>query len=824
MKKAFLLPLLVLLANTCWAQPNIQGKIFGIVVDGLSKNPVEYATVSVKHLKDTIFISGSLTDVDGKFELDQLKPGVYIVETSFLGYASRFDTVKLVPSGKPEMVADMGKVVINEDALLTDEVVVTAERAQLTLNIDKKVFEVAKTPVATGGTALDVLRQVPTLNVDIDGKLSLRGSENLIIYINGRPSSLNGENRAQILEQIPANTIQRVELITNPSARYDAEGMTGILNIITNQKIKTKGITTVTATYATLDKFSLGVSNSFRKGKWGMSNNLSYRNWPIWNEGYNNRKNIVTNTGSGRDSIYSINSVSNGKNFQQSLALSGNADYSIDNKNTLSINYLGSLNLNPAEDNYRYSILDSLDRLVEGYNRLTDEDRSGYNVDVNLNWRRSEGREKPEFVLAGAFSYTYDFVNARYREILDNNYTRQTQYNDIQDKFLTSSIQADYIHPLKNGFKFEVGGKTQLRDLINDFKADSLDRLTNLRVADLGLTNLLGYKENINAMYGVFSGKVGKLFDFLTGLRVENTNIWLTQAVGDYNGTKHYLTLFPSVFISKKLPLRQELQVSFSRRINRPGSQSLNPFPNLTDPLNVRVGNPDLNPEIIDAYELNYQKLWDDHNIVATLYFRQVNNYIQRVRDVQGDTSTLRMQNLDYSRNFGLELTFRNTWTKWWNTLANVNVYRNQLFGNNTELQAQIAAINFNYNIRFTSNFKLLKNLDLQASVNYTGRNTLPQGSWEPVWFVDSGIRWSFAKGRGSLNLNVSDIFDTRQFQVITFNLPNQDTRFEGDFVRKRESRIANLTFSWRFGDGKAASTEKKRTPSEFSGGFDGGM
>jgi len=337
-----------------------------------------------------------------------------------------------------------------------------------------------------------------------------------------------------------------------------------------------------------------------------------------------------------------------------------------------------------------------------------------------------------------------------------------------------------------------------------------LNRLT----IDSVKSNRFIYLEDVNAVYGSVSGTIKK-FGFQTGLRIEQTNIWGDQQTGNASFTKNYVNFFPSVFLTYKFSKMHELQLNYTRRINRPWSGQLNPFTEYTDPLNLRRGNPDLNPENIDAIELTYNLQLKDHTFLTTGYFRYVSNVIQRYREIDSlGVSTVTFINLDYSLNFGLEFIARNRWAKWWNTTTNVNIYRNQLFGSNQS--GELNATNFSYNIRLQSNWKLAKFAEFQVSFNYMGPNTFPQGRMAEMWGIDAALKFDFLKGKLNLTVNVQDIFNTRRMLIYT-----ADDTFAGDVYRKRESRIGTIQITYKFGNTQQQNTPQRRRNN--GGGNDGG-
>jgi outer membrane receptor protein involved in Fe transport len=403
---------------------------------------------------------------------------------------------------------------------------------------------------------------------------------------------------------------------------------------------------------------------------------------------------------------------------------------------------------------------------------------------------------------------------------IDTNYNALLQNNYKSNVSIVSTTQIDYTHPFLDRFKVETGAKINIRNYDNTLTADSFDYTLNRLVLDSNITNTFQYFENVNAVYGTFTATFKK-WGFQTGIRIEQTNILGNQQTGNINFTKNYVNFFPSAFINYKISDVHTLQLAYSRRINRPGMGQLNPFATYDDPLNIRIGNPDLNPENIDAVELNYNMNYTtkkrmSHNLIVTGYFRMIHGFIQRYRYITGDISTVTFLNLDESINFGGEVVLRNGWFKWWNMTTNFNMYRNQVIG--TSPTGNLQATNFSWSIRNQQTFKMGKVAEIQISMNYMAPQTMTQGIMKEMWNVDAAIKFDMFKSRASFTFNITDIFNTRRFAIYSF-----DQFFYGDIYRKRESRIFTFQFTWKFGD-MPGQTKKRPNNNNQGGGEDMGM
>jgi iron complex outermembrane receptor protein len=791
----------------------------GKVMDAGNSKPIPYVTVYLKHLKDSTYFSGGLANDSGSFNIEQLRPGPYEVKISFIGYKTYIDTIALRP---PDLKKDLGTILLSPESNDLKEFNFSEDKPDFTLGIDRKIFNVDKNNIASGGSALDVLKQVPTITVDVDGSITLRGTGSFVIFINGKTSGLTVDNRSQILQQIPANNIDRIEIITNPSAKFDAEGMTGIINIITKKQLADGKSGTIQVGIGTGNKYNVSGSFNMRVKNFSMSHTIGFRYNQYWNEGWSTRTNTPDSLAPN-----SINQTNFGNRNSISPTISGNFDWVLKKDASISVNYLFNYGNNSNPDSLKYNYLDSAGWLTRETYRITKAIENSYNTSVGFNFNKKFKKDR-ELSASTNINYNASDETDNYHQqeytlyhSVDTNYNPFIQNNYKNNTSIVSTTQLDYVHPFKEKFKFETGFKVTIRDINNTLIADSFDNSLGRLIVDSTITNKFHYFENVNAVYGTFQAMFKK-WGFQAGLRIEQTNIMGNQQSGNVNFTKNYINLFPSAFITYKISDVHTLQLAYSRRINRPGLGQLNPFAQYDDPLNLRIGNPDLNPENIDAVELNYNmnlytKKKMSHNLIVTGYFRIVHGVIQRYRYITGDISTVTFLNLDESINFGGEIVLRNGWFKWWNMTTNFNMYRNQVIGNSPV--GNLQATNFSYSIRSQQTFKMAKIAELQLSLNYMAPQTFPQGQMKEMWNVDAAIKFDLFKGRASVTFNITDIFNTRRFAIYSY-----DSFFFSDNYRKRESRIFTFQFIWKFGDINGQTNKKKPNNNSNQGGGDPDM
>lgn len=729
---------------------------------------------------------------------------------SKLGYKSQTRTLNVFNQNN----IDLGFILLENSAVSIGGVGVRAKKTEIVdkIEVDKKVYAVENSALATGGTALDILRQIPAISVDGEGNISLRGSENVLIYINGKQSSLSGIDRQNMLLQIPSANVESIEVNTNPGAKQDAEGISGYINI-TLKQIKTKGKSgSVTLGAGNNNKYNGSANFNYNKGKWSTSNTVSFRQNDVWGRGYNERLNIF------RDSSFFLNQYQKSQNLNMNGAFSGSVDFKPSKPYLWSLNYLVS---NSNDNNSESTDLRFSDKNLE-LNRLRRidniEKRNSLNYDMGLLFRKTFKSNSHNI----SASYNLSNTDRTYEiNVIQNNLDIYSQsptqtnpyklFNKSTNNFMNHVAQLDYTKPLNDYMKFETGLKLTARLFNNDFKIDTFDYLMNAWTENLAQRNQLIYNENVSAAYLMLTHSPIKLIKYNIGLRAEQTTINGKQLSGNLPINFEYLNLFPSGFVSFNLKEKYnipDIQIGYSRRINRPSQYQINPFVNVNDPYNISSGNPKLKPELTDAVELSAFHNTKLLTLTTNLYFRQTNSVIWRFRTVDSlGISNVSFYNLDYNRSYGAEIIARFTIMKKIKTTLNGNLYNQtiagSLLGNDYK----------NSNLMFTGKailaYSFWKNAEFQASYNYmTGRVT-PQGNMQPMFGLDLGFKKDVYKKKLSLGVGFTDVFNNRRFKI---NM--EDFNFTSDYYRKRESRILTFNLTWKFGVENPA-TEKRQKPQE---------
>lgn len=791
-----------------------KASLSGTILEATTGQAIEYATIYLRHNRDTSFISGGITDEKGQFKIEQLRPGPYTIKVSFIGCLSYESTIAIRP---PQFDMVLDPISLNPDAAALKEVTVTAEREAFQLAIDKKVFNVDKNSLTAGGSATDVLRQIPTVEVSIDGALSLRGSANLTVLINGKPSGLTGTSRQAVLDQLPANMIERVELITNPSAKYDAEGMAGIINIILKENKELGSYGYATAGTGSNSKYNASAGYTYNKGKWGLGFNLSARYNNTWKKLINLRDNFLYDT-------VSINQ--NSREVPQSFtpSFNGTVDYRPSQKTNFTFAYLFGYENTPSIETLNYEFLNAERDLTRANRRTNRQDKQGFNLDASIAYKQKFKKDGQELSALCGFSGNHNFNRSSFTQnYLDANYMAlaaniQIQNTITRNQFFTQINQVDYTQKFKFG-KLETGAKATLRYLDADIFADSFNYAIRGFEPDNRVINRFKFNEWVIAAYALFNGKIGTHWEYQAGIRGESTLLTTTQSIGNQTFNNNYTYPFPSASLLYHLNENLGIQAAYSRRLNRPNFRDLNPFRDISDPYNLRFGNPQLLPELTDAYEFNVLKTFSNgHTLTGTAYFRQVNNTIQRLRTLDSlGVTIIRMSNVSYAQNYGVELISRNRLFKWWTNTANFNFYQSKVFGSSSNSEATFSNSNLTWNLRLNSTFKLWKDASLQASYFYNGPSPTAQGRVKTMQWLDLGFRQDFDK-HWSVSINLSDVFNTRQFAVESYG-----EGFSGSIIRKPESRIANLVLTYRFGKNDATPNENRRGKRGDGGGDNGG-
>ncbi len=799
MKKLFALSFALTFATLNFAQT---GKINGRIVANDGK-PMEFVTVTLHQTKDSSLVKGEMTDATGRYEFALVKNGQYFVSAQQIGLKKAIST-PLSISGNLLTVNDLKLV---EDNVNLKTVTITAQKPFIEQQIDKTVVNVENSIVSAGSTALEILEKSPGVVVDNDGKIQLRGKEGVRIMVDGKPSQVSQEQLTNMLRNINANQILKIEIITNPSSKYDAEGNAGIINIVMkkNQLYGTNGQISSTYGQGVYYKSFNSLSLNYRNGAWNVFGSYNYNN----NMGFNNNNiDRIFRANNGKGAVTdSFVQTAYGRRPRHSNTWRGGIDYNLSQKTTVGILFnggLGGINTHQPRGMENTTTIYRPDGTVNS-KLLTISTPNDY-------WQEFSGNAnlKHTFDSTGR-ELTVDLDYSKYKNgddeafrvtSLSSTTAVKNQQNLTDAKFDIASAKFDYSQPLSKKAKFDFGAKTSFVQNSNDIKFYNI--IDNVKVSDKNITNDFLYKENINAAYGNWQHELPKGLSYQIGLRLENTNITGRQNTLDTTFTRHYTDLFPTAFVQKKWGKKDKntLRLGFSRRIDRPNYESLNPFRHFLDQYTFQLGNPNLTPQYTNNMDLTYSFMGAMSISVNYGKTKDVMTEVLKQDDDAKQTFITR-ENLATRENYGMSVNMPIPIKKWWflniNTGYNVNHFMGTYL--NSALDVKIPQFSANVQSRFT----LPKDMSAEISGMYISQ--IQQGLIlsEPFYGVNLGISKQMFDHRLTLRLNAQDIFYSQKFRGHQ-KFENLDIKILG----YGDSRQVRFTASYRFGNQKVQQARRR--------------
>ena len=774
--------------------------ISGKVIDSKSKQPLEYATIIIKNTV-TKDISGGVTNLDGSFSIE-IPKATYTIDVAFISFQSIKFPKENIISDK-----DLGVIKLSEATNGLDEIVIVAEKTTVDIRLDKKIFNIGKDLSIRGGNASDVLGNVPSVQVSVEGTVSLRGNENVTILIDGRPSALVGMNGAEALRQIPAEAIEKVEVITSPSARYDAEGTAGILNIILrkNKLIGFNGSLQLDLGFPA--RAGTAFNANWRTEKWNLFTNTGFR----YNE---------TPGNAFSDSDFLSNTAQNAKvtenrNFGRlgrSIFTSFGAEYYLTENSSI----IGNIVFNGGNDDDvntnkidRFNVLGDLN---EATFRTESESESEQRIQYTLDYVNNFDNNGKKLSINGQYSSEREDILNDITEID----TQVNLLNDLEQVLENQNensglLQIDYVNPVGENIQYEAGYRGNYRDIFNSFYLAEREDFENNGplIPDTGLNNSFNYEELINAAYVQYGQKFNRI-SLLVGLRYEHTSLEIVQEISTTKNKINYGKLFPTINLGFEFKDGENITLGYNRRIRRPRGRSLNPFPSRSSESNVYSGNIDLNPVITDAIDLGYLKRWDKFTLSTSIYYNISNDNWERIQEDtgmltdNGDPITKRFPiNLSTQERTGLELTLNYKPFKVWNINSDFNVYDVTSKGNYTNTSTNVTQNfdfkNTSYFIRLNQKITLPSAVDLQINTNYSGPSENAQTKSKGVFSLNIAASKDLFNERASLSLNFSDVFNTRisQRKTIIPDFLEQYSEFQW-----REPQL-RISFVYRFNQKK---------------------
>ncbi|HEY4789706.1 MAG TPA: outer membrane beta-barrel family protein [Bacteroidales bacterium] len=788
-----------------------ESKVYGTIIDASNNQPVPYASVAIYRAKDSTLITGVMSKDDGSFVIEGLPYGKFYIQVTFIGYKKQnLGGITLSPNQTTDA---LGTLKINPSTTSLAEVEVVASNPPIKYQIDKKVVDISKNITASGGTVADALQNVPSVQTDVQGNVTLRGSSNFTVLVDGRPSPIEG---SEALQQIPANLVQSVEIITNPSAKYEAEGSAGIINVVMKkQKIQgTSGM--LNATAGTGDKYSSNLNLNYKVSKFSFTLGADFTDMK------SSVKSDLNNTDTLGTQKIKTQTVNGSGSFQrQGKGINAGIDYAINDKNSLTLTgswgsrsfsrpitsdyhdeYLNLLNSNATDINYTNS---STPEFKRNYYSLNLD----YLLKLNNNGHQLSASA---YLMSGPdnnfSSLVQDTTNASWISLGKNKIIQQSAQNSNETQLRT---KLNYSLPVGTKGKFEAGYQGTYKNSSADSYVNNY--IDNSWIEDAAHRDKLSFDDQIQAGYATFSDKMS-LFDYEIGLRTEYEDRSLNQEIQNEQYRVNRIDFFPSVYLTKQLPWNLQIQADYSRRVDRPRENNIDPFVVYLDPLTIRKGNPGLLPQFTNSYELNLHKAFNNASFISLEGFlRQTSNLIQQIStfDPATQITTSTFANIDHDRSIGAELMMYIEPTKWFNLNSSFNIYNYHMFG--TPIPSVSDNIN-TWNIRVNPTFHVARKTTVQLSYAYNAPTITAQGTRSGFYFSTLGIKQILFKQQGSLTLQVRDLFGQTNF-VSTTESANQ---YKYNSFQ-RESKVILLTFSYRINNYK---TKNRQSQDDLNNGSEG--
>lgn len=813
MKRFIIFFLLCLCGYTGWAQGTVKGKI----LDRQKSEPLGFVNIKVTEQGSDKFVGGGITDAGGNFNVSGLKDGKYTLSLTFMGYKDVTRQFEITPA-KREVQFKL--LYMAEDAKQLNEVTVTGQRATMKLEVDRKSFDVGQLISNAGQSASDVLDNVPSIEVDNDGNVSLRGNSSVEVWINGKASGLTSDNRAQILQQLPAESIDRVEVIDNPSAKFSAEGSAGIINIVLKKDRKAGYYGSVQAGGDTRG----GANTSF---------NVNYNSRLIdsyINLGYRHRANTghmeSQQTSDTYNQTYDSDSKQRGNNFftragvtlhattKDDFSLSGMLMHGGGNSHSYTP-YIYTAVANGL-NNYQ---LDRINRSRTGMDMrygefnyrhsFNDKHFIDFTADLSSWKMNGDNWYQDSTVVVGIDDVTYSY---QYRPQYINNHRKE--------------LKLEYENQVTKNFKIEAGynGNFSRENTPQESYMDNTSFDGTNASEDKLFFNRFIYKQDLHAFYTTLSYKFGAL-SLMGGLRGEywrvNTESYTWEqehdaALREQPFKKDYFQLFPSVFMSWQMTETQQLQLNYTRRLRRPWGGQLNSFRDTRDATTVSFGNPYLTPEFSNSFSLNYLKQWNDHSLLVSAYYRPTTDVIQRISYKNQEDGLFYQTSMNVAKSVstGLEMTVKNKLWRILDLTTSANAYYYRLNGFSYDIDGQTVTgnsdHNFTWNARMTASLMLPYDISIQSTGRYTARQVITQGYRKANYSIDFGARKNFFNKLFTLSVNCRDLLDSRRFETFTSG-PN----FTRHQINRRGGRRMSMTLTWNFGNMKQKKRPNKSHNSE---------
>lgn len=779
---------MLLLVNLSLSAQGERIKVYGTIQDQNTKQPIEFATVMLADKDSKAAITGTSTDERGAFEMTT-KEKNFFIEISFIG----FETKKITEFNISGSELNLGTILLANNSQQLDEVVVRAEKSQTEFKLDKRVFNVGKDLSSTGASALEVLNNVPSVNVSIEGDISLRGSQGVQILINGKPSVIASE-QGNALGTITAEMIDRIEVITNPSAKYDAEGTSGIINIVI-KKEERKGINgSISLNTGTPHNHSVGLSLNRRTERFNLFSQIGvgYRELP------NDTRNI------NRDLNNNTDVLSTGEEFRNETFYNFilGTDYHINKYNilTLSGNFAYEVEDQPSRTDFQF--IDATGAVTNEWFREEETEATNPKWQYELQYKKGFEDDEDHMLLFSALgtSFSKDQSSNFFNTTTAGSEVRGTQETRTNFEETEYTFKLDYTKPFNKKFSIETGAQYVIKDVSNDFAVD--DWIDGEFVNNPDLTNIFEYDQKVLGVYGTGAYENDQ-WGLKLGLRLENTDLSTFLLNTQESNQQNFTNLFPSAHTSYKLTDNFSLQAGYSRRIFRPRLWDLNPFFNIRNNFSIRTGNPDLLPEFTDSYEISSIYIAGPASFNFSIYQRYTTDVVERVSTFENNVNIFKPYNIGTNRATGVEINGKYTVSKQFSINGDINYNyfnrKGELEGTNFDFSAD------QWTSKLTAKLKLPAGIDLEATGQYESRQQTVQSLISGNLFMDMGIRKKILKGRGVINFSARDLFASRIRESVT----EQPTFYV--YSWRQRGRFLTLGFSYGFGKGEAMEFSGQR-------------
>ena len=780
------------------------GVISGSVTDAESK-PLATAGITLRSAADSTLVTGVMTDERGRFRIEGLAAGDYLLRVSLIGYLPRNSEV--ISLTAQSATVDLGMIALRLAPVELTGVEATVERSQIVVEADRTVYNTKSMAVSSAGTAADVLRAVPELEVDVNDNVKLRGNQSVAIHLNGRPAPLQGEQLANFLRQLPGNRIARVEVMPNPSAKHDPEGMGGIVNIVLDEDLDLGLSGNLSANASTRNRQFLNGRLNYQKGRLTLFTGAGINTYEEDGTTYDLRQNLVTEP----VSYLEQNGVSTSESFGWNLDWT--AEFKVGEGATLWSNAWMHASGNDGTGLTEYGILNPAQEVVDRYDRDNVSDYGYANYNFGLGFKKVLQPQKEELTIDGRYSDGGNDADSRLERLFHMlagepvDLPLELTLNEIESGNGNVSIQADYFRPLAGG-RIDVGYRAWQRDNDNDNllrifdSADASDPREQVRSG-------YDYSEVFHSLYGTFGRSFGK-FSAQAGLRAELSDTEFTSRVGGVGFDRSYNTLFPSFNVAYTVAPGRTLRFLFSRRISRPSAYYLDPYTPTTDPLNRNIGNPDLKPSYTQSLSLDFSLTGRSGTLRVAPYYRSTTDMWERIRtvDTQG-VATSRWENGVSAEAYGSNFTLALPPTGALSGSANFSVYRDMRDG--TNISSAYRRSTWMWTLGGNVGMKIRESLTAQMYAHYFPTQSILQGNASGYTFTSLALRQRIFGTRGTISLNVSDPFNLYRFTSST-----RDATYIQNSRSSFESRVATLGFTFNFG--KPPQQQSRRSGGEETG------